>query len=162
MKHTISMIVENKFGVLARVAGMFSGRGFNIDTLNVAPTNEPGLSRITVTLNGSSDQLDHAVKQVNRLVNVIAVHDFKNSEYVERELLLVKIECDASARSQVMQICDIFRAKIVDVNPNSLVIEMTGGASKNQAFMNMLQPFHILELARTGNLAMVRDVPHGT
>ena len=162
MKHTISMIVENKFGVLARVAGMFSGRGFNIDTLNVAPTNEPGLSRITVTLNGSSDQLDHAVKQVNRLVNVIAVHDFKNSEYVERELLLIKIECDAAARSQVMQICDIFRAKIVDVNPNSLVIEMTGGTSKNQAFMNMLQPFHILELARTGNLAMVRDVPHGT
>lgn len=158
MKHTISVLVENRFGVLARVAGMFSGRGFNIDTLNVAPTQDPTRSRITVTVKGNDQQLDQAVKQLNRFINVLEVTDFQRDTFVARELVLLKVAATAATRSEIMQICDIFRAKIIDVNPKSIIIEATGNPTKIEAFLKMLDPFGILELARTGNVALRREV----
>jgi acetolactate synthase-1/3 small subunit len=156
MRHTISVLVENKFGVLARVSGMFSGRGFNIDSLNVAPTHEPALSRITVVLKGDESSLDLAIKQLRKLVNVIDVVDFKEGQAVIRELVLVKVQADSRTRSEIMQICDIFRTKIVNVASESVIIEVTGDEAKVSAFIKLLEPFGILELARTGQLAVRR------
>lgn len=162
MRHTLSVLVENKFGVLARVAGMFSGRGFNIDTLNVAPTENPDLSRITATVRGNDAQLDQAIKQLNKLVNVIEIKDFKRGEFVARELLMVKVAADSKNRSELVQICDIFRAKIIDAAPTSVIVEITGNEGKINAFYEMIEPFGIIELARTGNLALERrDGPSG-
>ncbi len=146
MRHTISVLVENKFGVLARVAGMFSGRGFNIDSLNVAPTHDPSLSRITVVLKGDSSALDLAIKQLRKLVNVVEVVDFKEGQAVVRELILVKVKADSKTRSEIMQICDIFRAKIVNVAHASVIVEATGDEGKVTAFLNLLEPFGVLEL----------------
>ena len=156
MRHTISVLVENKFGVLARVAGMFSGRGFNIDTLNVAPTHDASLSRITVVLKGDESALDLAIKQLRKLVNVVDVVDFKEGQAVVRELVLVKVKADSKTRSEIMQICDIFRTKIVNVGHKDVIIEVTGDEAKVSAFLNLLEPFGILELARTGQLAQMR------
>ena len=156
MKHTISVLVENKFGVLARVAGMFSGRGFNIHALNVAPTHDRTLSRITVVAVGDDQVLDQIIKQLNKLVNVIQVLDFKRGEAVERELLLVKLAADSDNRSEIIQICDIFRAKIINVNKDSLILELTGDEGKVRAFLEMIEQFEILELSRTGKLALER------
>ena len=157
MRHTISVLVENKFGVLARVAGMFSGRGFNIETLNVAPTQDPTISRITTVVRGDDATLDQIEKQLQKLINVIEIHDFKEGQAVERELVLVKLSANGRTRSEIMQICDIFRAKIINVEENSVVIEITGDEGKVSAFLRLLEPFGILELARTGNLAMSRQ-----
>ena len=156
MKHTISVLVENKFGVLARVAGMFSGRGFNIHSLNVAPTHDRTLSRITVVAVGDDQVLDQIIKQLNKLVNVIQVQDFKRGQAVERELLLVKIAADSENRSEIIQICDIFRAKIINVHKDSLILELTGDEGKVRAFLEMIEQFDILELSRTGKLALER------
>ena len=156
MRHTISVLVENKFGVLARVSGMFSGRGFNIDTLNVAPTHDPSLSRITAVLKGDDSALDQVIKQLTKLVNVVEVVDFSEGQAVERELLLAKIKADSKTRSEIMQISDIFRAKIVNVAHDSLIAEITGDEGKLSAFLKLIEPFGILELARTGQLALKR------
>ncbi|HKB91570.1 MAG TPA: acetolactate synthase small subunit [Opitutaceae bacterium] len=156
MRHTISVLVENKFGVLARVSGMFSGRGFNIDTLNVAPTHDPSLSRITVVLKGDDSALDMVTKQLRKLINVVEVVDFKEGQAVERELVLVKIGADAKTRSEIIQICDIFRAKIINVSHADVIVEITGDEGKINAFLDLLKPFGILELARTGKLALKR------
>jgi len=156
MRHTISVLVENKFGVLARVSGMFSGRGFNIDTLNVAPTHDASLSRITAVLKGDDASLDQVIKQLTKLVNVVEVVDFSEGQAVERELLLVKIKADSKTRSEIMQISDIFRAKIVNVAHDSLIAEITGDEAKLSAFLKLIDPFGILELARTGQLALKR------
>jgi len=156
MRHTISVLVENKFGVLARVAGMFSGRGFNIDSLNVAPTHEPSLSRITTVLKGDEAALDLAIKQLRKLVNVIEVVDFKEGQAVARELVLVRVKADGRTRSEIMQICDIFRTKIVNVSHDNVIIEVTGDDAKVTAFLDLLKPFGILEQARTGRLALMR------
>ena len=156
MRHTISVLVENKFGVLARIAGLFSGRGFNIDTLNVAPTHEESLSRVTVVVKGDDATLDQLIRQLERLVNVIEVKDFREGQAVDRELVLVKLSADAKNRSEVMQICDIFRAKIINVSSVDVVTEITGDEGKVNAFLRLVEPFGILELARTGKLAMVR------
>ncbi len=156
MRHTISILVENKFGVLARVTGLFSGRGFNIDSLNVAPTHEPALSRITVTLKGDDAALNLAIKQVRKLVNVVEVSDFKEGQAVLRELVLVKVKADGKTRSEVMQICEIFRTKIVNVDHTEVIVELVGDSSKVNAFLDLLAPFGILELARTGTLALRR------
>jgi acetolactate synthase, small subunit len=156
MRHTISILVENKFGVLARVTGLFSGRGFNIDSLNVAPTHEAALSRITVVLKGDDSALDLAIKQVRKLVNVVEVTDFKEGQAVQRELVLVKVKASAKTRSEVMQICEIFRTKIVNVDHNELIIELVGDSAKVSAFLGLLAPFGIIELARTGTLALKR------
>ena len=156
MRHTISDLVENKFGVLARVAGMFSGRGFNIDSLNVAPTHDPSLSRITAVLKGDETALDLCVKQLRKLVNVVDVTNFKDGEAVARELVLVKVRADAKTRSELMQITDIFRAKIVNLSPEDLIIEATGDDDKLAALLGLIEPFGIIELARTGRLALQR------
>ena len=156
MPHTISVLLEYKFGVLARVSGMFSGRGFNIDSLNVAPTHDPSLSRITVVLKGDESALNLAVKQLVKLVNVVEVIDFKEGMAVVRELVLLKVKADTRTRSEIMQICDIFRAKIVNVSADSVIIEVTGDEGKVTAFINLIDPFGILELARTGQLALKR------
>jgi acetolactate synthase I/III small subunit len=156
MRHTISVLVENKFGVLARVSGMFSGRGFNIDSLNVAPTHDASLSRITAVLKGDESALDLAIKQLRKLVNVVDVVDFKEGQAVVRELVLVRVKADSKTRSEIMQICDIFRTKIVNVGHADLIIELTGDESKVAAFLSLLEPFGVLELARTGQLALKR------
>jgi acetolactate synthase-1/3 small subunit len=156
MRHTISILVENKFGVLARVTGLFSGRGFNIDSLNVAPTHESSLSRITAVLKGDEAALDLAIKQLRKLVNVVEVTDFKDGQAVQRELVLVKVKASAKNRSEVMQICEIFRTKIVNVDHNEVIVELVGDCAKVSAFLNLLEPFGIIELARTGTLALTR------
>ena len=156
MRHIISILVENKFGVLARIAGMFSGRGFNIETLNVGPMVDDRFSRITITILGDGDALDQAIKQVYKLVNVLEVTDFSSAQATERELVMVKLAVTAEQRSEVMQVCDIFRAKIIDVAPGSLNIEMTGNSNKVRAFIDLIEPYGILEMARTGNLALKR------
>lgn len=156
MRHIISILVENKFGVLARIAGMFSGRGFNIETLNVGPMMENKLSRITATIIGDSEALDQAIKQVNKLINVLEVTEFSSGQATERELVMLKVSASAGQRSEVMQVCDIFRAKIIDVAPESVNIEMTGNANKVSAFLNLIEPYGVVEMARTGNLALKR------
>src|SRR6195256_2687699 len=130
MRHTISVLVENKFGVLARIAGMFSGRGFNIDSLNVAPANDPSTSRMTIVVRGDDTVLEQVTKQLNKLVDVIKIQDFREGEYVDRELILLRVAVNSKTRSEVMQICDIFRAKIIDVQHKNLAIEVTGNESK--------------------------------
>ncbi|MFA6288369.1 MAG: acetolactate synthase small subunit [Opitutaceae bacterium] len=156
MRHTISVLVENKFGVLARVAGMFSGRGFNIDSLNVAPTHDAALSRITAVLKGDDSSLDLCIKQLRKLVNVVEVVDFTEGQAVVRELVLIKVKATSKTRSEIMQISDIFRTKIVNVSQDSVIIEMTGDDGKVSAFLSLVEPFGILELARTGVLAQKR------
>ena len=156
MRHTISVIVENKFGVLARVAGMFSGRGFNIDTLNVAPMHDPSVSRITVVLKGDDSALDMVIKQLRKLINVVDVFDFKEGQAVARELVLVKVRADNRTRPELLQIKDIFRAKIVHLSLDAIIIEATGDDEKVTALLGLLEPFGILELARTGRLALKR------
>ena len=156
MRHTISILVENKFGVLARIAGMFSGRGFNIETLNVGPMTDSKLSRITTTIVGDTDSLDQAIKQVDKLINVLEVTNFADGQATERELVMLKVSASAGQRSELMQVCDIFRAKIIDVAPSSVNIEMTGNDNKVTAFLNLIEPYGIIEMARTGNLALKR------
>ena len=156
MRHTISVLVENKFGVLTRVAGLFSGRGYNIDTLNVGPTHDSGLSRMTIVTHGDDATLEQIVKQLNKLPNVIKVQHFRDGEYVDRELVLVKVGVDSKSRAEVMQITDIFRAKIVDVQPKTLAIEITGNASKVEKFLDLMKTFGVLELTRTGQVALPR------
>ncbi len=156
MRHTISILVENKFGVLTRIAGLFSGRGYNIDTLNVAPTQDADTSRMTIVTRGNDETVDQIIKQLKKLVNVIEVQDFHEGEFVDRELALVKVGVDSKSRAEVMQITDIFRAKIVDVQPQSLTVEITGNESKVEKFLLLMAGFGIQELTRTGKVAMAR------
>jgi acetolactate synthase-1/3 small subunit len=156
MRHTISVLVENKFGVLTRVTGLFSGRGYNIDTLNVAPTQDATASRMTIVTHGDEATLEQIVKQLNKLPDVIKVHDFHEGESVDRELVLVKISVDSRTRAEVMQITDIFRAKIVDVQPKNLTIEITGTEDKVEKFIELMKPFGVLDLTRTGKVALPR------
>ncbi len=156
MRHTISVLVENKFGALTRIAGLFSGRGYNIDTLNVAPTHDATASRATIVTHGDEATLEQICKQLNKLPDVLEVRDFRESEYVDRELVLVKVKVDSKTRAEVMQITDIFRAKIVDVQPKTLTVEITGNESKVEKFLDLMQPFGVADLTRTGKVAMPR------
>jgi len=156
MRHTISVLVKNKFGALTRIAGLFSGRGYNIDTLNVAPTQDPSASRMTIVTRGDDATLEQIVKQLNKLVDVLKVIDFRDGEYVDRELALVKVTVDSKSRAEVMQITDIFRAKIVDVQPKSVTIEITGSEDKVEKFIDLMRTFGIVDLTRTGKVAMAR------
>jgi acetolactate synthase-1/3 small subunit len=156
MRHTISVLVENKFGVLTRVAGLFSGRGYNIDTLNVGPTQDPATSRMTIVTQGNDATLEQIVKQLEKLVDVLEVQDFGDSEYIDRELVMVKVSVDSKSRAEVMQITDIFRAKIVDVQPKSLTIEITGNESKIGKFLGLMKTFGVLDLTRTGKVVLPR------
>jgi len=157
MRHTISVLVENKFGVLTRITSLFSGRGYNIDTLNVGPTQDPKTSRMTLVVVGDDKVLDQVLKQLNRLVDVIEVRDYKDGECVDRELVLIKVKADAKTRSEVMQICDIFRAKIVDVQPKGVSIEVTGDETKINKFIALMDNFGVQELTRTGKVILPRN-----
>ena len=156
MRHIISILVENKFGVLARIDGMFSGRGFNIETLNVGPMPDSKFSRITATIIGDSSALDQAIKQVSKLVNVLEVTEYSKGQATERELLMLKIKVEPKQRTEIVQICDIFRAKIIDVAAQSVNVEMTGNPNKIKAFLNLVEPYGVIEMARTGGVALKR------
>jgi acetolactate synthase-1/3 small subunit len=155
-KHILSILVENKPGVLTRIAGLFARRGFNINTLAVGPTDDPTLSRITLTLDGAMHPIDQVTKQLHKLVNVIKIRDLEPTETVARELALFKVSADASSRAEVMQVVEIFRAKIIDVSRRSVTIEVTGSWDKIEAFERMVRPFGLIEMARTGEIAISR------
>ncbi|WP_406657780.1 acetolactate synthase small subunit [Methanolobus sp. ZRKC2] len=156
MRHTLSVLVENKYGVLSRVAGMFSRRGYNIDSLTVGVTEDPTISRMTIVVKGDDEVLEQVTKQLNKLIDVIRVTDLKSEETVERELALFKVNSDVTTRSEIMQIADIFRARIIDVAPRSMVIEVTGDETKIEAIEQLLRPFGIREMVRTGKVALRR------
>jgi acetolactate synthase-1/3 small subunit len=156
MKHTLSVLVENKPGVLTRVSGLFARRGFNIDSLVVAETENPTVSRMTITVDEQDHPIEQVTKQLHKLINVIKITDLDPAASVERELLLIKVKADAQSRLAIMQIVEIFRAKIVDVSAEVLIIEMTGTRDKVSALMELLAPFGVVELMRTGRIAMSR------
>ena len=156
-KHTISALVENHFGVLCRISGLFSSRGFNIDSLSVGETEDPSISRMTIVVRGDDRVLEQVVKQLNRLVDVIRVIDITQGQFVERELALIKGKADPTTRSEIIQIAEIFRAGIVDACTSSITIEATGKEDKIVAMINMLKGFGIKEIARTGTVALLRD-----
>ena len=155
-KHIISVLVENRFGVLARISGLFSGRGFNIDSLTVAETDEPAISRMTIVSTGDEQILEQINKQLNKLIDVIKVSDFTGEEYVERELALIKVKAEGKVRSEIVSLVNIFRARTVDVSSDMMTIEITGDADKLMAFIDMLRPYGIQELVRTGKVAILR------
>ncbi len=157
MKHTISVLVENRFGVLARIAGLFSGRGYNIDSLSVAETVDPTVSRMTIVAHGDDRVIEQITKQLNKLVDVIKVQEYGPDEALERELVLVKVHSNAHTRPEVMQIVDIFRGKIVDVGHTCVTVELTGTEDKVEALLDLLKPFGIRELVRTGKIAIARN-----
>jgi acetolactate synthase-1/3 small subunit len=156
MQHTISVLVENEFGVLSRVAGLFSGRGFNIDSVTVAPTNEEGMSRMTIVTRGDEQILEQINKQLNKLIDVIKVIDFTDGSGIEREMALIKVTAEDESRAEVLRIVDIFRAKIIDVTPKSYTIEATGNPLKIDAILDLLRPLGLKELVRTGAVAIGR------
>jgi acetolactate synthase-1/3 small subunit len=158
MRHTISVLVENEFGVLSRIAGLFSGRGFNIESLTVAETLDPTVSRITLVTRGDDTVLEQITKQLNKLISVIKVIDFLEAKHVERELALLKVKADEKTRAEVMNIVDIFRAKVIDVSAQSYIIELTGDEEKINAIIDLLRPLGIKEIARTGKVAMHRGM----
>lgn len=154
--HTISVLVENKFGVLARVAGMFSGRGYNIRTLNVGPTHDPKISRMTIVVREKENVLNQIIKQLDKLIDVIQVIDFREGDYVDRELVLVQVKVDRETRAEVIELCQIFRAKIIDVGRNVVTIEITGDNQKIAKFIALMENFGVIDLARTGRIALPR------
>ncbi|GIW40385.1 MAG: acetolactate synthase small subunit [Candidatus Binatia bacterium] len=156
MRHTISILVENEFGVLARIAGLFSGRGYNIESLCVAPTLDPTVSRITLVTKGDDRVLEQINKQLNKLINVIKVIDFTDRPHVEREMVLVKVTADRKTRAELMSIVDIFRGKVIDVSHESYIVEVTGDEEKIEALLALLRPLGIREIVRTGKIAMHR------
>jgi acetolactate synthase I/III small subunit len=155
-KHILSILVENKPGVLTRIAGLFARRGFNIDTLAVGPTDDEQVSRMTLTLDGALHPIDQVTKQLHKLVNVLKIRDLDPSETVARELALFKVAADGSTRGEVMQITDIFRGKVIDVTKRSIIIEVTGTFEKVEAFERMVRPFGLVEMIRTGEVAISR------
>ncbi len=156
-RHVISVLVNNKPGVLTRIAGLFARRGFNIDSLAVGETQDPAVSLMTIVVTANSATLEQINKQLNKLIDVIKIIDITDVPSVLRELMLVKVTATPANRSEISQIVDIFRAKIVDVAPTALTIEITGDESKLTAFLQMLVPYGIVELARTGTIALVRS-----
>ncbi|MHC1756939.1 MAG: acetolactate synthase small subunit [Methanosarcina sp.] len=156
MKHTLAVLVENKSGVLSRVASLFSRRGYNIDSLAVGVTEDPDISRITIVVHGDDHVLEQVTKQLNKLIDVIKVSDIGGDEAVERELALIKVAADANTRAEIIQIANIFRARVVDVASKSMTVEVTGDEGKIQAIEKLLRQFGIKELVRTGKIAMVR------
>ncbi|GAA0693935.1 acetolactate synthase small subunit [Kitasatospora atroaurantiaca] len=155
-KHTLSVLVENKPGVLARIAALFSRRGFNIDSLAVGPTEHPDISRMTIVVNVEDLPLEQVTKQLNKLVNVIKIVELDQSAAIQRELVLVKVRADAETRSQIVEIVSLFRAKTVDVSPDAVTIEATGSSDKLEAMLRMLEPYGIKELVQSGLVAIGR------
>jgi len=155
-KHVLSILVENKPGVLTRIAGLFARRGFNIDTLTVGPTDDDGISRITLTLDGALHPIDQVTKQLHKLVNVLKIRDLEPDDTVARELALFKVAADGTQRAEVLQAVEIFRGKVVDVTRKSLIVEITGTTDKIDAFEEMVRPFGMVEMMRTGEIAISR------
>jgi acetolactate synthase I/III small subunit len=158
MRHILSVLVENEPGVLSRVAGLFSGRGFNIETVNVGPTLEKGVSHMTITTTGDNQIIEQIIKQLRKVVTVIKVVDLTDLKYVEREMALLKINAEDANRAEILRIVDIFRCKVVDVSPDTLVLEVTGDQGKIMALISLMQRFGIKEIARTGAVAMRRSM----
>ena len=156
MQHTISVLVVNQFGVLSRISGLFSGRGFNIESLNVAETNEPGISRMTIITRGDGKKIEQITKQLNKLVDVIKVIDLTKEYFVDRELILVKMNAEARVREEILRIVDIFRAKVIDVSPHNYTVEITGDEGKTKGFLDLLKPLGIKEIVRSGRIAISR------
>ena len=157
MRHTLGVLVENQPGVLSRVSGLFSGRGFNIECLTVAETVDPEVSRMTLVTTGDEMIMEQIVKQLNKLVNVIKVIDFREIKFVDREMALIKVKAESHSRAEVLRIVDIFRGKIVDVSPNFFTIEVTGDEGKIQAILDLLGQIGIVEVVRTGKVAIARS-----
>jgi acetolactate synthase-1/3 small subunit len=155
-KHVLAILVENKPGVLARIAGLFARRGFNIDTLAVGPTDDPNTSRITLTLDGAVHPIDQVTKQLHKLVNVLKIRDMEPDETIAREMALFKVTSAVESRAEIMQFAEIFRAKIVDVSRRTMTIEVTGSADKVEAFERMIRPHGLVEMVRTGEIAIAR------
>jgi acetolactate synthase-1/3 small subunit len=158
-KHILSLLVENKAGVLARIAGLFSRRGFNIDTLTVGPTEDPNISRITLTVDGALHPIDQVTKQLHKLVNVIKIRDMEPEQTIAREMALFRVSASVESRGEIMQFAEIFRANILDVSRRTLTIEVTGTAEKIEAFERMVRPHGLIEMARTGEVAITRSRP---
>jgi acetolactate synthase-1/3 small subunit len=156
-KHVLSLLVENKPGVLARIAGLFSRRGFNIDTLAVGPTEDPDVSRITLTVDGAVHPIDQVTKQLHKLVNVIKIRDMEPAATVAREMALFRVSAPVESRAEIMQFAEIFRANIVDVSRRTLTIEVTGSQDKIDTFERMIRPHGLIEMARTGEVAIARS-----
>ena len=156
MQHVISVLVENRSGVLSHIAGLFSSRGFNIDSLAVGETQDPTISRMTIIVTGDDKIIEQVNKQLNKLIDVIKVQDITKDEYLDRELVLVKISCTSQTRGEIVQIIEIFRAKIIDVNQKTLTAEVAGPQDKIGAFLDLVKPFGIKELVRTGRIAITR------
>jgi acetolactate synthase-1/3 small subunit len=157
MKHTISVLVEDEAGVLTRIAGLFARRGFNIESLAVGPAEQVGASRITMVVNGDEETIEQLTKQLHKLINVIKVNDITKIPCVERELMLIKVKASSSSRNEVLQIAQIFRARIVDMSEETLTIEVAGDPGKMVAIISMLNKFGVKEIARTGKIALVRE-----
>jgi len=158
-KHVLSLLVENQPGVLARIAGLFSRRGFNIDTLAVGPTDDPDISRITLTLDGAVHPIDQVTKQLHKLVNVIKIRDMEPDQTISREMAVFRVQAAVDSRAEIMHFAEIFRAKIVDVSRRTLTIEVTGSNDKIDAFERMVRPHGLIEMARTGEVAIARSRP---
>lgn len=155
-KHVLSILVENKPGVLTRIAGLFARRGFNIDTLTVGPTDDPEYSRLTLTVDGALHPIDQVTKQLHKLINVLKIRDLEPADTVARQLALFKVTAEGQQRAEVLQLCEIFRGKVVDVTRKSLIIELTGTVEKIEALEAQLRPFGLVEMMRTGELAIAR------
>jgi acetolactate synthase I/III small subunit len=158
MRHAISVLVDNEAGVLSRVVGLFSGRGFNIESLSVAPTMDPTKSKIVITTTGNDAVLEQVKKQLNKLINVIKVVDCTDKDYVEREMIILKVRAEAETRAEVLRIADIFRAKVIDVSPSSYTLSLTGDVRKLEGFIEILNPIGILDFIRTGTVVMEREM----
>ncbi len=158
MRHVISLLVENKVGVLARITGLISGRGFNIDSLAVGETENPALSRMTIVVRGDDAILEQVRKQLGKIIDIIKVVDFTGEEFVERGLMLLKVNVPAGKRGEIIEIVEIFRGKIVDVSPRDLIVEISGIEDKLEAMVDLLRPYGIKELVRTGSIAIGRGV----
>ena len=156
MKHTIAVVVENKSGVLTRIAGLFSRRSFNIESLSVGATDNPEYSRMTLSVQGDEEVLEQVIKQLSKLINVIRVSELEPEDSIERELAIIKVSADKANRSEIMQLVSVFRAKIIDVSARSMIIEVTGDEQKVDALVLLLRQFGIKELARTGKVSMIR------
>lgn len=157
MEHIISVTVENKFGALSRVAGLFSGRGFNIDSLSVGPTIDPSVSMMTLVTRGDDRIVEQIIKQLNKLIDVIKVVDLSEGAFVARETVLIKIAAKGEDRAEALRITDIFRARVIDSTPATYTIEVTGDTHKTEAIINLLKPLGIKELVRTGRIAIARE-----
>lgn len=155
-KHTIAVLVENKFGVLSRVAGLFSARGYNIETVSVGETLDPTVSRMTLVVTGDAFVIEQVMKQLHKLIDVIKVIDLTDESHVERELVLIRINAEPQHRAEILRTADIFRAKVVDVTPLTFTLEATGDAAKLEALIELLRPMGIQELVRTGKVAIAR------